>query len=146
MKNIFLTIISALICGVTLTSCGSDKAELPNEGAFSGTYTVTYLSSDPDANGSITINLKNGKYTCIGIPHDQADISGNYTIKSDKITFEINVWKTNYIDKNGNIIAFDFDIFIIPQGECHYTFDGNKLKLSKVCDNFARYEWNLEKK
>ena len=148
MKKVVLIIVPALIYGIWFTSCGSDtlKNELENEGTFSGTFSVNYLSSDPNANGKITIKLRDGKYTCIGIPHDQADISGNYTIINDKIIFEINVWKTDYIDKNGKIIAYDFDTFIVPQGECSYLFDKNRLKLSKVYDWYGHYEWNLEKK
>ena len=162
MKRLVLMIITAMICGLILTNCDSDKTELTNgsdsdkteltsgmgmEEIYFGTYTVTYFSSwAPNGSGTITIKLNNGKYTCRGIPHNQADISGNYSIDNDKITFEINVWETNYVDKNGNIMKSDFDTFIIPQGECDYSFEGNKLKISKVYDDFAHYEWNLEKR
>ena len=149
MKRLILMIIPALFCGIVFTNCDSDRTELENglekEGFFFGTYNVTYLSSDPNASGTITIHLNDGKYTCIGFPHEQADISGNYVINNDKIIFEIDTWKTNYIDKNGNMIAYDFDTYIVPQGECNYTIDGIKLKLSKVHDNYGHYEWNLEK-
>jgi len=119
MKKFVLMIIPALICGVMFTGCSSDKAEMTSdlEGTFTGTYSVTYLSSWANSgSGTITIKLKNGKYICEGIPHSQANISGNYTIDDDKIIFEVNVWETNYIDKNGYIIAYDFDIYLVPQG------------------------------
>ena len=150
MKRLVLMFIPALIFGMVFTSCSTDKAELPNgikEGIFSGTFTVTYLTSWANSgSGEIEVKLKNGKYTCIGLPHNQANISGYYSISNDKILFEINVWETDYIDKNGNIICFNFDTYIIPQGECYYTFEGNKLILSKVYDDFADYEWNLVRK
>ena len=147
MKSVVKMVIFALICGLVFTSCSSDKGTsgIENEGTFSGTYTVTYLSSDPNSSGKITIKLENQKFTCLCL-HEQAEFSGNYIINDDKIIFEMNVWKTDYIDKNGNIICYDFDTYIIPQGECNYTFDRNKLKLSKVYENFGHYEWNLEKK
>ena len=141
-----------LICGIVLISCDSDKTEMTSsmeiEGDYSGTYSVTYLSSWISSNGSgtITITLKNGKYACIEFPHEQANISGNYTINGDKITFEIDVWETNYIDKDGKIYAYDFDGSIIPQGMCDYKFERNKLKISKIVGDFANYEWNFEKK
>ena len=142
-------IVSALICGVVFTGCDSDKAELTSdmeiEGIFTGKQRVTYFYGwRSSLLRIITIELKNGKYSCIGFLHDQAEFSGNYSINDDKIIFEIEVWKTDYI-YNGNVIALNFDTHIIPQGEYNYTFDGKKLKFSKTYDDIGHYEYELER-
>jgi len=152
MKRLILLIIPVLICGIAFISCDSDKTELTSsagiEGDYFGTATWTYFTARAiyGNHGTMTLELKNGKYAFSGFPHEQANISGNYTINGDKITFEIDVWETDYIDKNGNIISYDFDTFIIPQGMCDYKFERNKLKISKIVDDFANYEWDFEKK
>ena len=147
MKRVVLMIIPALICGVVFSSCGSDKAELTEkEGIFVGTYSVTYLSPDPNVNGTMTLELKNGKYSVLGFLHNQAEFSGDYSISDNKITFDVKVWKTDYIDKDGMTIAFDFDTYIVPQGEYICTFDGSKLKFSKTHDGFGHYQWEFTKK
>jgi len=150
MKRWVLMIVPVLICGMVFTSCGSDTftSGIGKEGVFSGTITVTYLSSNsirPNRSDTIKIKLKNGEYSMIDFLHEQADISGNYIISNGKIIFKNTTWKTDYVDNNGIILAYNFDTFVVPQGECNYTFDGNKLKLSKVYDDFAYYEWNLKK-
>ena len=141
-------IIPALICGMMFTSCDSDKAELTeNEGSFFGTYIATYFNGWPTSHGGeITIELNDGKFFMTGILHNQTEFSGNYSINGNKIIFEIKVWKTDYMDENGNRFLLDFDTNIVPQGVCNYTFDGKKLKLSKVYTGTAQYVWNLEKK
>ena len=161
MKRLVLMVIPVFICGMVLTSCGSNNAELASdemekkvvgseieiEGTYSGTYSKTNLSPHSSfGSGTISIELKNGNYACIGTPHSKANISGTYSINDDKIIFEINVWETNDIDENGNGVVYDFDIDLIPQGEHSYTFDGKKLVLSKVIEGFAHYEHNLDKK
>ena len=124
-------------------------AEVEIKEIYSGTCTVTYLSlsyyPEPNLSVPLTLQLENGKYACKGIPHDQADISGTYTTNNDKIIFEIDVWKTDYKNKDGSIMCADFVTFLIPQGECSYTIEGDKLILSKVYDDIALCEWNLVK-
>ena len=146
MKRLVLMIMPALICGVMFTSCSADIAGTEAECTFSGACYVTFLSSEYiPYHVPITIKFKNGKYTMIDFLHEQANISGKYIINNDKIIFENTIWETDYIDKNGIILAFDFDAFLVPQGECNYTIDGEKLILSRTIDDFAHYEWNLEK-
>ena len=149
MKRVVLMMVPALICGIVFTSCGYDKTKLFGEveGIYSGTYTVKSLSSVAhDGSGTITIKIQNGKYACIGIPHNQVDISGSYSINKNKIIFEVDVWKTDFVNDDGSIFCFNFDTRLIPQGEYHYIFDGNKLRLSKVYDDYAHYEYDLKKK
>ena len=138
-------IVLALICGILLTSCGKDTDANEIEGVFSGNFTVTY----PDAvvKGTMTLELKNGKYSVLGFLHNQAEFSGDYSISDNKITFDVKVWKTDYVDENGMTIAYDFDTFIVPQGEYIYTFDGSKLKFSKTYEEYNRKnEWEFTKK
>ena len=146
MKRLVLLIISALICGVAFVSCNADMADLTDsmEGTFTGTYTVTHLSSDSIVNGIMTVKLKNGKFSLAGFLHKQAEFSGNYSISDDTIKFSIKVWKTDY-SKNGMIIMYDFDSRLIPQGEYNFTFNGRELKFSRTEEGFAYYEWKLEK-
>jgi hypothetical protein len=115
------------------------------KGTFPGTFSVMY--SDHVVKGTMTLELKNGKFSVLGFLHDQAEFSGNYSMSNNKITFDIKVWKTDYIDEDGNGIAYDFDTFIVPQGEYIYTFGGNKLKFSRTYDDLNRnYEWEFTKK
>ena len=68
-------------------------------------------------------------------------------MSDNKITFDVKIWKTDYVDENGMTIAYNFDTFIVPQGEYIYTFGGNKLKFSRTYDDFNRkYEWEFTKK
>ena len=113
------------------------------EGKFVGAFSVTSLSA-PIVKGTMTLELKNGEYSILEFPHNQAEFSGNYSISENKIVFDVKVWKTDYIDENGMALAFDFDTFIVPQGEYIYLFDGNKLKFSKS-EDFADYEWEFTK-
>jgi len=147
MKRLVLMIIPAIVCGALFAGCSSEKAGgIDEEATFSGTFTATYFSpGSNNSSGNITLTLSDGKHISVGALHEQAKFSGNYTIDNDKIIIEMNVWKTDYIDKSGNIIAYDFDTFIIPQGECTYTLDGNTLKLSRTVEDFGYYEWNLVK-
>ena len=144
MKKIVFIIIPALICGIVFTGCSKD--DLIEYDTYSGTYTMTDLSSWVSSySGAIRIELKNGKYTCTGLLHNQSEFSGDYLINDNKIIFDVKVWKTDYIDENGNRIMFNFDTRIVPQGEWSYSLDGNKLKLLKVYDDFAHCEYDLER-
>jgi hypothetical protein len=146
MKRLVLMIILALSCGIVLTSCDKEPDVNEIEGVFSGTFSVTYLPSDPIVNGTMTLELKNGKYSVLGLLHNQTEFSGDYSINNNKITFDVKVWKTDYVDENGITIAYDFDTFIVPQEEYIYTFDGDKLKFSKTYRDFYNYEWEFTKK
>ena len=141
--------VLVLICGVLLASC--DKEANVNNGiesAFSGTFSVTYLPYEPMYNGTLMLELrKNGQYSIIGLLHNQSEFSGDYSMKGNKITFDVKIWETDYVDENGMTIAYDFDTFIVPQGEYIYTFDDNKLKFSRTYVDFNRkYEWEFTKK
>ena len=141
-------LVLAIICGVTITSCNKEKSVNEIESAFLGTFSVTDLSSKPLYNGTMTLEFrKNGQYSILGLLHNQSKFSGDYSMSDNKITFDVKVWKTDYVDKNGMTIAYDFDTFIVPQGEYIYTFDGNILNFSRTYDDFNRkYEWEFTKK
>ena len=146
MKKFTFMIISALICGVMFTGCSKVEMEIEKEGTFTGTYSVEYFNGSSSHNGEMTIAINNGKYSVIGFLHNQTKFSGNYSMNDDKIIFEIEVWKTDYIDENGMGIVLNFDAFIVPQGEYDYTFDGENLKFSKTYDGLAHYEWVFTRK
>ena len=125
----------SIIALVGLAACNDDSkitdsflSSTEIEGTYIGIVTITESSVWLQENSiPIIIKLKDGKYTCIGVPHNQANISGTYSINDDKIKFEVDVWKTDYIDSEGNIICVDFDTFVIPLGEYNFTFDENEL-------------------
>ena len=131
-------IIPVLISGVTFISCDADKAELKVGVGLDYTYAGTYTairSSDGLTVTSLTPTIelsKDGKYSYKGMPHSQGYGSGKYSIKEDKITFELITWNTNFIDDNGMIVALDMDPNILLKGEYDYVFVGNNLNLSKT--------------
>ena len=135
-KFIFFAI--ACVAIFAFTSC---KPTSNIGDTFSGTCFVTYCSSDPDITVTMTLNFNDGKFSILDFLHNQAEFSGDYSINDDKIKFDIKVWKTNYIDKNGHGVAYDFDTYVVPQGEYNCTFDGNELKFSKTYVDYAHYEW-----
>ena len=137
-RFIFFAVVFVAI--FAFTSCKpTNIAEI--EGTYLGIYSVTNSSSS----SNFKLELKNGKFSILKLLHNQSEFSGNYSVNDDKIIFEIKVWETDYVDKDGNIIAYDFDTRIVPQGEYIYTFDGNKLKFSKTYDDNSHYEWELIK-
>lgn len=103
------------------------------DGSFTGSFTVQYRSLTKT--GSITLELRNGNYTCSGnydrIP---AGGSGAFSIETGKIRF---------IDKN--VWTADFDWNLILNGQYNYTFDGNKLTISAEKNNVGQYVYNLQK-
>jgi len=106
------------------------------EGAYSGTFTVTYFKEMPQSwvgsgSGQTTLELKDGKYTCAGNPDRvPAGGSGNYTVSENIIVFEeTSPW------------SCDFDPGLILEGVYSYTFNGKELKLSKVYEGYASYEY-----
>jgi len=138
-------LVLVLICAILLISCSKDKIENEMEGAFSGKFTATYPESV--VKGTLTLELKNGKYFIFGLLHNQSEFSGDYSINENKIIFDVKVWKTDFVDENGFTIAYNFDTFIVPQDEYYYTFNGSKLKFSKKYDEYNRkYEWEFTKK
>jgi len=141
-------LVLALICGVLLTSCDKEANVDGIESAFSGTFSVTYLPDEPMYNGTLALELrKNGQYSILGLLHNQSEFSGDYSMSDNKITFDVKFWKTDYFDENGMTVVFNFDTFIVPQGEYIYTFVGNKLKFSRTYNDFNRkYEWEFVKK
>ena len=145
MKRLFLMIISALICGVVFTSCDKvvatdDNLKIIEEGIYSGTLTVEYFGDMPPkswwggGSGKVTLELVDGGFTCsysIAIP---CGGSGNYSINDNKIIFnEEHVWTAN------------FDGGLILDGEYNFSFDGKKLKFSKIYDGYAHYKYELKR-
>ena len=135
-------IILALSCGIALTTCGkvNDVNEL--EGNYVGTYTWTNLSRDASWTWSSTptIELKEEKYTYKGLSDNAYYDSGygNFTIKGNKIIFEL----TYYPIPMEDIGVVDEWLL---QGEYKYKFDGNKLIFSKTSTVFGeRYKYEFE--
>ena len=116
------------------------------EGTYLGTITATYFNTwlsawlaleedaqllileyypllndppiPPFTSGNATLELKDGKFTCI--QEYRGSASGNYSIIGDKIIFNAEgFWQC------------DFDTGLILCGEYDYIFDGQKLKIFK---------------
>jgi hypothetical protein len=117
---------------------GNNVPVKPEDGAYSGIFTVTYFVEQPNSwassgSGRTTVVLRNDKYSCTGnsnrIP---AGGSGSFEIKDDAILFN---------DENG--WTCDFDGNLILNGVYFYKCDGKKLQFSKRTD-YALYEFDLE--
>ena len=138
--------VFALICGIVLTTCGkvNDVSEL--DGTYVGTYTWTNLSRDASWTWSSTptIEFGDGKYTYEGLSNDSYfdSGSGNFTIKGNKITFELTYYPIP-MEEIGVVDSW------LLKGEYKYKFDGNKLTFSKtapVMDMKYKYEFELKRK
>ena len=129
MKRLVLIIIPALICGLLFTSCSKDNLEYENEieGVYVGTYTTINLYRDFSWTATPTIELKKGKYTYKNLSNGAyyTSGSGNYSIKDNKIIFEL----ISYPIPMETIGVIE-ELLLI--GEYDYTFDGKKLTFSKA--------------
>ena len=143
-------LVLALICGVILASCEKETGVNEIADTYVGTYTMTNLDSDFLWSTTPTIELKNGKYTYNGLSNGSYfDIgSGNFTIKGNKIIFEL-----TYLDHDPSVPDV---IFMLAEwhsdwllnGEYEYKYDGNKLILSKtttINTGTYRFEFELER-
>ena len=111
------------------------------EGIYYGTLTVEYFGDMPPkswwrgGSGEMTLELADGRFSCIyssGIPGGGL---GNYSTNDNKIIFnEEHVWTA------------DFDGGLILNGEYNFTFDGKRLKFSKSYDGYSRYKYELTRK
>jgi major membrane immunogen (membrane-anchored lipoprotein) len=138
MKKSVLRIIFALICGVVLTSCGKDANKI--EGSYVGTYAIANLTNGSSWSITSTIEFKDGKYTYKVFSHFLSfdSGSGNFTIKDNKIIFEL----TNYDVEDAPIgIIEDY----LLKGEYEYTLDKDNLTLSKTSTAYdEKYKYELE--
>ena len=134
MKKLVLIIIPVLICGLEFTSCSKDNPDDENEddeneieGIYVGTYTTTNLYRGFSWTATPIIELKKGKYTYKELSDGAyyTSGSGNYSIKENKIIFELISYPIP-IEKIGVIE----ELLLI--GEYDYVFDGKKLSFSKV--------------
>jgi len=144
MKRLILIIILALITGIALTTCGKviDVSEI--DGTYVGTYTWSNLSSNPSLVwiSTTTIEFGEGKYSYTGLSNDSYydSGSGNFTIKGNKIIFEL----TDYAIPLEYIGVVDSWLL---KGEYKYKFDGNKLTFSKTATAMdMKYEYKFELK
>ena len=134
MNRIVLMIVFALICGIVLTNCSTDKLsnDVEIEGVYIGIYTTTNLTRGSSWNNTATIELKGGKYTYSGLSDgslsDIYDISGNYSISNNKIIFEL----INYDGPLVDLVVIEGFAVLLLEGEYSYKFDEGKLLLSKV--------------
>lgn len=113
---------------------GCDKSEVNvTEGSYKGTFTVT--NSTGVSTGAVTLELKNGRFSCSGnsdrIP---AGGSGSYSVTNGKIVF---------VDEN--FWTADFDWNLILNGRYDYTFDGKILQISTFKNDVGFYRYDLEK-
>jgi len=145
MKRLILMIMLALITGVALTTCGkvTDGSEI--DGTYVGTYTWSNLSSNPSWvwRSTPTIEFGEGKYSYTGLSNDSYydSGSGNFTIKGNKITFELTYYPIP-LEDIGVVDSW------LLKGEYKYKFDGNKLTFSKtapVMDMKYKYEFELNR-
>ena len=111
------------------------------EGIYVGIINVAYFDGlTPESwwkggIGIATLELKDGTFTCEysdGIPGGGF---GDYSVKSNTITFN-----------NNNAWIANFDWGLILSGEYEYTFDGEKLVFAKGVDKYAYYQYNFEKR
>jgi len=106
------------------------------DGIYTGTFIVQY--SLATKTGPVTLELKDGKYTCSGnyttIP---AGGFGSFLTKSGTITFNgAGAWPA----------IGSYDMNTILNGQYNYSLDGKKLTISAVRNNIVgHYEYNLEK-
>jgi len=113
------------------------------EGTYIGTYTSTNLTRDFSWSSTPTIEFKNGKYSYKDLSNDNYynTGSGNFTIKDNKILFEL----TDYdilMEKIG--VLEDW----LLKGEYEYEIDGDKLTFSKtvvVHEEEYLYKFELKK-
>ena len=152
MKRLVLMIIPALICGMVFTSCNSKGAtdEGGEDGIYTGTFTVEYpvdiMREGWNNNGTVTLELKNGKYIYTSdIPPKSC--SGTYSKSNDKIIFDRDRG-IEYPDLH--IVPPNFDINLWLNGEYEYSFDRNRLKFSTSKDyadtgKVGYYEYDLIK-
>lgn len=128
MKQIYLLVLLvSLIMG-----CKKEKLAI-QDGTYRGIFTVSY--SNGVQTGRVTIELKNGTYTCSSnsnrIP---AGGSGTFRMGENKMTFaDDKMWTA------------DFDWNLILNGEYESTFDGKKLLLTASRNNIGTYTYELEK-
>lgn len=145
MKKIIAKFSLILICGIAFTNCNKNNLVDTDEidGTYIGNYTTTNLTHGFSWSSTLTIELKNGKYTYKGLADGGYYDSGygKFTINGSKIIFEL----LHYDVPMEDIGVIDEWLL---QGEYEYTFKGNKLKLSKtypVMDMEYGCEFKLEK-
>jgi len=131
MKTNFL-IVTAFSLATLLWGCKKDNLTI-KDGTYKGIFTVTYSSGTET--GQTTVELKNGKFSCLGnsnrIP---AGGSGTFLTDNNKIIFnDENVWTA------------DFDWNLILNDTYDYAFDGEKLIISADKNNVGNYKYELEK-
>ena len=142
MKKLVLMIVPALICGMVLTSCSTDnlKNDHEIEGTYVGSYTTTNVTRGLSWNNVATIELKEGKYIYRGLSEGSLsgiyDVSGNYSISNNKITFEIKSYDGPAVDL---VVVEGFAVFLLD-GEYKYNFGGKKLIFSKVFEQIPGNE------
>ena len=142
MKRLVLMIIPALICGVVLVSCSTEKMTNDHEieGIYVGSYTTTNLTRGLSWNNVATIELKGGDYTYRGLSEvslsDIYDVSGNYSIRNNKITFDLKSYDGPAVDL---AVVAGFAVFYLD-GEYKYKLDGEKLIFSKSIEQIPGNE------
>jgi len=145
MKRLVLMIIPALICGVVLVSCSTEKMTNDHEieGIYVGSYTTTNLTLDLSWNNVATIELKGGNYTYRGLSEgslsDIYDVSGNYSISNNKIIFDLKSYDGPAVDL---VVIEGFAVFLL-EGEYKYKLGRKKLIFSK---SFAQIPNNVKYK
>jgi hypothetical protein len=131
-----------LTFSLLLFSCNEEALETEEQqkedpkifnGTYTGSFTVHYRTLVKT--GSVTLELKDGKYSCSGntnrIP---AGGSGKFSSKNGIITF-----------KDQNFWTADFDGNLILTGPYMYIFDGQNLIISAFRGEAGPYEYFLEK-
>ncbi len=115
-----------------------DDQKIEDRSVLNGTYTGIFTAKygSEIKTGSVTLEMKNGYYTCSGdyntIP---AGGGGTFYTKKGKITFY----------STGAIGATVFDANLILVGDYYYSLIGKKLIISKERSSDINYEYNLEK-
>jgi len=148
MKKKVLTNILALICVIVLTNCSKVTDINKIGGTYIGTYTWKNLTHNQSWSSTPTIELGNGKYTYQGFANDDPLFDsgyGNFTIKDNKIIFELTYYHVPEGMLPHPIEGFDHWFL---KGEYKYKFDGHKLILSKTSTVNAekyKYEFELER-
>ena len=124
-------IVPAFICGIVFTSCGKDSLTDANEieGTYVGSYTTTNLTRGLSWDFTTTITLKEGKFTYNETPEGiYRNVYGDYSINEGKIIFDVK----NYDFPWGEILYVPGATTLLLEGEYNYTFNGKKIKFSKI--------------
>ncbi len=132
-------LLFVLTVTIVIAGCNNEPSLPLEEGAYTGTYTVTYNARTPDAyarSGPTTLTLSEGEYTITENTYITPPQSGGtYVTDNYSISFRDRI-----------IHTADFDWTLIPDSTYRYTYDGATLSLKQYDEKHNRiYSYSLTK-